>query len=147
MTFFLKKKSNCIRVIQISIHSILLSFIYVHKQKKGYSNRWSLNLCLHFTFIYFHPIQVVKYSKTERVTKQYNIITFYHKHKLKLLTKFYPFSILFPISYISPNPQNHNIFPSPDSELPRKYQKFERRNFHIRSNLFYDFGDSFPHGQ
>ena len=120
--------------------------IYLRTQtKEGYSNRWSLNLCLHSTFIYFLPNMVVQYFKTERVTKQYNIITFYHKHRLKLLTKFYPFSISFPISYISPNPQNHKIFPSPDFELPRKHHQFERRNFHKRQSLFYNFGDSFPH--
>ena len=49
---------------------------------------------------------VVQYFKTERVTKQYNIITFHHKHKLShwLNSTPFPYYFLYPISH-----QTHKI--------------------------------------
>ena len=85
--------------------------IYLRTQtKEWYSNEWSLNLCLHSTFIYFLPNMVVQNFKTERVTKQYNNLS--PQKQAKPLTKFYPISILFPISN-----QAHKliIFPIPRS--------------------------------
>ena len=104
---FFKKKSKCIRVIQILILSILLWFIYVHKLMNG----TAINGDLIYVYILFYLLFTqYGYSnfKTEKVTKQYNHLS--PQKQAKPLTKFYPISIFSPISN-----QAHKIiiFPIP----------------------------------